>query len=113
MLKRSFGLYPPHLLWNALPIVQLASVPIREMWRLGRDTIMNPPVQIMTGGRSGMVWDLGGWSACKHGQLANMFLAILQVCWHCHAGREESCFEYSERLVRHVCEGLHSHIVGL
>ena len=37
MFKRSLGLYPPQPLWNALPIVQLALVPIREMWRLGSD----------------------------------------------------------------------------
>ena len=36
MLKRSLWLYPPYTLWNALPIVKLASVPIREVWRLGR-----------------------------------------------------------------------------
>ena len=75
MLKRSLGLYPPHPLWNALSIVQLASVPILEMWRLGRDTIMYPPVQIIPGGgggRSEMDLGLGGWSSgmawpsCKH-----------------------------------------------
>ena len=49
MLKRSLRLYPPHPLWNVLPIVKLASVPIWEMWRLGRDTIMYPPVQIISG----------------------------------------------------------------
>ena len=49
MLKRSLGLYPPHPLWNALPIVQLDSVPIQEMCRLGRDAIMFPPVQIIPG----------------------------------------------------------------
>ena len=32
-----------------MPIVKLASVPIREKWRLGRDTIMYPPVQIIPG----------------------------------------------------------------
>ena len=41
---------PTHPLWNALPFVHLASVPIREMWCLGRDTIMYPPVQIIPGG---------------------------------------------------------------
>ena len=49
MLKRSLGLYPPHPLWNALPIIQLAIVQIREMWRLGMNTIMYPPVQIIPG----------------------------------------------------------------
>ena len=38
-----------HPLWNALPVFQLASVPIQEMWRLRRDTIMYPPVQIIPG----------------------------------------------------------------
>ena len=49
MLEKSLGLYPPYPLWNALSIVQLASVPIREMWGLGRDTIIYPPVQIIPG----------------------------------------------------------------
>ena len=49
MLKRGLGLYPPHPLWNALPIVQLANVTIREMWRTGRDANMYPPVQIIPG----------------------------------------------------------------
>ena len=87
MLKRSLGLYLPHPLWNALPIVQLASVSIWEMWRLGRDMIMYPSVLI----NKGVVdqrW-IGTWQAGQgvcHGQLANMFPAILQVCWHCLAG---------------------------
>ena len=75
MLKRSLGLYPPHPLWNALPIVQLASVPIWEIWPLGRDTIMYLPVQIIPGvvDRS---W-IGTWEAGQgvwHGQLANSTL---------------------------------------
>ena len=49
MLKRRLGLYPPHPSWNALPIVQLASVQTREMWWLGRDTIMYSLVQIIPG----------------------------------------------------------------
>ena len=71
MLKRSLGLGPPQPLWNALHIVQLASVPIWKMLRLGSDQVPisqdNPK-----GGRSEMDWDLGGWSmgmtwpACKH-----------------------------------------------
>ena len=40
---------PTHPLWNALSIFQLASVPIQEMWWLGMDTIMYPPVQIIPG----------------------------------------------------------------
>ena len=81
MLKRSLGMYPPHPLWNALHIVQLASVPIREMWRLGKDTIMYPPVQIIQG-VVGQRW-IETWEAGQvvwHDQLANMFLAMLKVC---------------------------------
>ena len=98
MLKRSFELYPPHPLWNALPIVQLARVSILEMWRPGRDTIMYPPVQIIPGA-FGQTW-IGTWETGQgvwHGQLANMFFAILQVCWHCLAGRED-CFKHSDKL---------------
>ena len=98
MLKRSLVLYPPHPLWKALSIVQLASVLIREMWRLGRDTIMYPPVQIIPGAVDQRL--IGTWEAGQvvwHDQLANMFLAILQVCLHCLAGRE-NCFKHSDRL---------------
>ena len=49
MLKRSLWLYLPHPLWIVLPIVQLAGVTIREMLWLGRDMIMYPSVQIITG----------------------------------------------------------------
>ena len=113
MLKRSLGLYPPHPLWNALPIAQLSSVPIREMLWLGRDRIMYPSVQIIPGVVD-QRWigireaGQGVW----HDQLANMFLAILQVCWHCLAGRE-NCFKHSDRFARHVCEVLHPHNIGL
>ena len=47
--KEALGCTHPTPLWNALPIIQLASVPIREMWRLGLETIMYPPVQIIQG----------------------------------------------------------------
>ena len=74
-LKRSLGLYPPHPLWNALPIVQLSSVPILEMWPPERDTIMYPPVQIIPGVVD-QSW-IGTWEAgqgvCK-GQRANSSL---------------------------------------
>ena len=63
-------MYPPHPLWNALPIVQLASVPIREMLCLERDTIMNPP------GVVHQRW-IGTWKAGQgvwHGHLANSSL---------------------------------------
>ena len=86
MVKRSLELYPPHPLWNQLPIFQKASVPIREMWWLGRDTIIYPPVQIVPGVID-QRW-IGTWAAGQgvwHGQLANMFLASLQIlalsCW--------------------------------
>ena len=89
MLNRSLRLYTPHPLWNALPNTKLASVPIQEMWQLGRDMIIYPPVQIIPGvvdqrwigtSEAGQ----GVW----HGQPVNMFLAILHVCWHCLGGRD-------------------------
>ena len=101
-------LYIPHPLWNALPIVQLASIPIREIRRLGMDTSPDYP----RGGRSEMDWHLGGWSRGMTWPASKQFLAILQLCWHCLAGREY-CFKYSDRLVRHVYEALHPHSVGL
>ena len=114
MLKRSLGLYPPRPLWKSLPIVQLASVPIRERWRLGRDTTMYPPVQIIPGvvHQSEMDWDLGGWSRGMTWPTCKQLLAILQVCWHCLA-LIENCFEHSDRFARHVYEALFPHSVGL
>ena len=62
-----------HPLRNALPVFQPASVPIREIWRLRRDTIMYPPVQIIPGVvDQRWIRTLGGWlrgmtwTACKH-----------------------------------------------
>ena len=79
--KEALGCTHPTPLWNAFPIIQLASVPIREMWRLGLDTIMFPPVQIILGvvdQRWIRTWEAG--QGVWHGQLANVILAILQVC---------------------------------
>ena len=59
MLKRSLGLYAPHPLWNALSIVQLASVLIREM---GYNYVPTSP-DYPRGGRSEIDWDLGGRSS--------------------------------------------------
>ena len=112
MLKRSLGLYLPNPLWNALPIVQLASVPIREMWRLGRVRSCTNQSRLSKGwsiidrlepGRLVKGYDMISWQ---------QFLTILQVCWNCLAGRE-NCFQQSDRLVGHVCEGLHPDSVGL
>ena len=101
MHKRSLGLYPPHPLWNALPIVQLASVPILEMWRFGKDTIMYPPAQIIPGGvdqRWIGVWE-SGHGIC-HGQLAN---SSLPYCRYADIVLlEEEYFKYSDRFARHV-----------
>ena len=61
MLKRSLGLYPPHPFWNALPIVQLASVP-KKAARKGYNhvpTRLSPDYP--RGGQSEMDRDLGGW----------------------------------------------------
>ena len=61
MLKRSLGLYPLHPLWNALFIVQLASVPIREMLTAGKGYDHVPSSQAYPrGGQSEMGWNLGG-----------------------------------------------------
>ena len=55
---------PPHTLWNVLPIVQLASVPI--LWENVANGKRYDHVPISPdyprGGRSKMDWDLGGWS---------------------------------------------------
>ena len=45
-------------------------------------------------------------SACKQ------FLANLQACWHCLAGRKKH-FQQSYKFAGHVGEGLHLHSVGL
>ena len=63
------------------------------------------------GSRSEMGWDLGGWSRGMTWPTCKQFLAILQVCWHCLAGRE-NCFKHSDRLAD-VCESLQPHSVGL
>ena len=71
MLKRSLGLYPPHPLWNELPIFQLASVTENVAAGKGHDHLPTSP-DCPSGNRSEMDWDLGGWSrsmawpACKH-----------------------------------------------
>ena len=49
------------------------------------------------GGRSEIIWDLGGWSWSMTWPACNQFLAILQVCWHRLAGRA-NCFKHSDRL---------------
>ena len=113
MLKRSLGLYPPHPLWNALPIVQLASVPIWEMWPLGRDTIMYPPVQIIPGVVD-QSW-FGTWVAGQgvwHGQLANSSLPYCRCAGNVLL-EEKNGFKHSGSLAWHVCKGLHPHSVGL
>ena len=56
MLKTCLVLYPLHPLWDALPIVQLASVPVREMWRLGRYDHVPTSPDYPRGGRSEMDW---------------------------------------------------------
>ena len=66
---------------ECIDIVQPASVPIREMWQLGRDTI----------DRSEMDRDPVGASRSMTRQACQQFLATLQVCWHCLA-RRENCF---------------------
>ena len=109
-LKEAWGCTPPRLV-ECIAIVQPASFPIREIWRLGRDTIMYPPAQIIqrvvdrrlprTRKASHWLW---------HNATFKQFATILQVCRHCLAGRE-NCFQQSDRLARHVGEGLHPHSV--
>ena len=81
MLKRSLGLYPTPPIVECIDIVQPASVPIREMWQLGRDMI----------DRSEMDRDPVGQLRSMTRQACQQFLATLQVCWHCLA-RRENCF---------------------
>ena len=64
------------------------------------------------GGRSEMDRDLGGWSRGLTKPACKQFLAILQVYWHCLAGRE-NVFKQTDRLARHMCDGFHPHSVGL
>ena len=64
------------------------------------------------GGRSVMDWELGGWSRGLIWPACKQFLAILYVGWYCLAGKE-NCFKQSDRLARHVCEGLNPYSVGL
>ena len=47
-LKEAWVVRHPRLV-ECIATVQPASFPIREMWRLGRDTIMYPPDQIIQG----------------------------------------------------------------
>ena len=53
---------------------------------------------------------IGTWKASQ-GVLV-WLLAILQVCWHCLAGRE-NCFQQSDKFAGHVGEGLLLHSIGL
>ena len=41
------------------------------------------------------------------------FLAILQVKWVRFLTGSENCFQHSDKLARHVGEGLHPHSIGL
>ena len=38
--------------------------------------------------------------------------SILQVCWHCLAGRE-TCFQQCDKFAGQVGEGIHLHCLGL
>ena len=64
------------------------------------------------GGRSEMGQDREGQVRGYDMTSLQLFLVILQVCWHCLAGREY-CFQQSEKFAGHVGEGLHLHCVGL
>ena len=46
--KKPWAVSIPSLV-ECISIVQLASVPIKEIWPLGRDMFMYPPVQIIPG----------------------------------------------------------------
>ena len=64
------------------------------------------------GGRSEIDRDLGGWSRGLAKPACKQFLAILQVYWHCLAGRENG-FKNTDRLAGHVGEDLHPQSVCL
>ena len=100
MFKRSLGLYPPHPLWNALAIDQLAPIRYSSPGIVaagkGYDHVPTSP-DYHRGGRLEMDWDLVGWSKGMTWPACKQFLAILQVCWHCLAGRE-NYFKHSDRL---------------
>ena len=83
-LKEAMGCtHPPPSC--GMHFVQPASVPIWEMWQLGRDTIMYPP----SNGRSEMDPDSERQSRGMTWPVCKQFLAMLQVCWHCLARRKK------------------------
>ena len=101
MLKRSLGLYPtPHVecvaIFNQL-VFQFEKCGSFEGIQSCRISLEYP--------RGGQFADgLRPRRPVKgvlHDQHAKQFLAILQLCWHCLAGRETG-FQQSERLVGHV-----------
>ena len=55
------------------------------------------------------------WKVSQGGMtrpVCKQFLAILKVCLHCLAGKE-NCFQQSDKFAGHVLEGLHLHSVGM
>ena len=77
----------------------------------GYDNVSTSP-DYPSGGQTELDRGLRGWSRSMAWPACKQFLAILQVCWHCLAGRGNG-FKHSDRLAWHVCEGLHPHSVGL
>ena len=113
-LNRNLELHPTHPLCDALPSFnQLSSFRIRETWRLGKDIIMYPPVQIIPGVVDRRwIRTLKASQGVWHDFLSDSFFVILQVCRHCLPERE-NCFKQPDKLAGHVNECLHPYCVGL
>ena len=81
-LNRNLELHPTHPLCDALPSFdQLSSFRIRETWRLGKDIIMYPPVQIIPGVVDRRwIRTLKASQGVWHDLLSDSFFVILQVC---------------------------------
>ena len=69
-------------------------------------------LEYVSDSKSEMDWDLEGLLRGMTLPVCKQFLVILQVYWHCLAGRE-NCFQQSDIFAGHVGEGLHLHCVGL
>ena len=94
-----------------IAIVQPASVKIRGNVAAGKGyEHVSAYLEYPRGGRSEIDRDPGGQSRGMTRPVCKQFLAILQVCWHCLAGRE-NCFQQSKKFAGHVGEGLHLHSV--
>ena len=80
-------------------------------WK-GYDHVPTSPIYPRNG-RLEMDWDPEDQSKGMTLPACKQFLAILQVCWHCLARRENYCFKQSDRFAGPKGEGLKAYSVGL